>query len=141
MTLSYQFLRRSRLAYFICLVMVPWTATSIQAQAPLTGGGHDRVVQSQSNAVQTLASFQGYANTATAPIRFELRKPALVHLEVYNRRGQHVQTLTLGWFEAGMHEVGWDARAAQGGTVSNGAYFVRLRVSTPAQPRQGVRWR
>ena len=143
MTLSRQHLQRSRLAYLTCLVMFVWTATSVQAQGPLPGGGGDRATQTQSNEVPALALFQLHPGSSDSfnpsmQIRFVLHRAALVQLEVYNQFGQQVQTLMIGWLDAGVHEVRWNARAARRDQVSNSVYLVRLSVGPAVQTQQVV---
>jgi len=60
-------------------------------------------------------------------INYQLAKPGLVNLKVYNIAGQLVKTLASGQAGAGPHTVKWDGRDSQGNKVSSGIYIYRLQ--------------
>ncbi len=62
-------------------------------------------------------------------IPFELPENSRVRLEIYDLLGRHVAVLTDQGYEAGRHEITWNASNA-----SSGVYVVRMTVST----EQGV---
>jgi len=66
-------------------------------------------------------------NTATT-IRFNLRAPAPVTLQIFNLRGELVATLLDRTLIAGLHEQRWNGRDDLGLTVASGTYFYRLRL-------------
>ncbi len=61
-------------------------------------------------------------------INYQLAKPGLVNLKVYNIAGQLVKTLASGQVSAGLHTIKWDGRDNQGNKVSSGAYVYRLQA-------------
>jgi hypothetical protein len=64
-------------------------------------------------------------------LRFALRRPGNVHLEMYDVSGRIVATLVSGVRSEGEHAVRWDGRADGGTRVASGIYFARL--ATPDQ--------
>jgi plastocyanin len=59
-------------------------------------------------------------------IAFQLPKAGPVTLEVYDLLGRRVVSLAQGTLAAGVHEVNWDGRNAQGEGAAPGVYFYRL---------------
>lgn len=59
-------------------------------------------------------------------ISFELPRPGVASLAVYDLRGQLVKSLWDGALAAGHHEVEWDGRDEQGDAAASGVYMVRL---------------
>ncbi len=50
-------------------------------------------------------------------------------LEIYDLSGRRVRVLVAGPLAPGRHELTWDGRDTQGGTVSSGVYFAKLKVA------------
>ncbi|UCD94394.1 MAG: T9SS type A sorting domain-containing protein [Candidatus Zixiibacteriota bacterium] len=76
------------------------------------------------------ASFELYQNrpnpfNPATTIAFALPEKAWVRLDVFNLLGQRVATLADGEFEAGNHEVAWNAQDAP-----SGVYFYRISAAT-----------
>lgn len=71
---------------------------------------------------------QNYPNpfNPTTTIRFALPEAGPASLKIYNVRGQLVQTLANGSFEAGVHSFAWDGTNAVGEKVASGLYFYQL---------------
>ncbi len=61
-------------------------------------------------------------------LRFAMPRAAMVRCEVFDVRGRHVRTIAERAFEAGGHELGWDARDDGARRVQSGLYLVRLEV-------------
>ena len=61
---------------------------------------------------------------ASATIQYELAEKSPVLVEIYNVRGQHVETLIDAEQSAGHHRLKWDAQ-----TNSNGVYFIRMKTN------------
>jgi len=61
-------------------------------------------------------------------IRYQLTKPGLVSLKIYNVAGQCVRTVVSEFQAAGRHAVRWDGRDGQGARAPAGVYFYRLRA-------------
>ncbi len=121
-----------------------YNTTGEDPPAPLNGGGeddgnnspppdsdYDRVVHDYAAAgIAGVAQEQGqeaaignYPNpfNPETTIRFDVRAPQQVRLEVFNALGQRVQVLVDGWVEAGVHEARFEAH-----TLPSGTYFSRL---------------
>ena len=71
-------------------------------------------------------------------INYQLAKPGLVSLKVYNIAGQLVKTLASGQVGAGSHTVKWDGRDSQGNKVSSGIYIYRLQTENKETTRKLV---
>ena len=69
-----------------------------------------------------LGAYPNPFNPATT-IAFELERPGLTTLRVFNARGAEVATLVDGTMSEGSHRVSWDAA-----NLPSGAYFYRLTV-------------
>ncbi|MCK4303062.1 MAG: T9SS type A sorting domain-containing protein [Candidatus Eisenbacteria sp.] len=61
-------------------------------------------------------------------IRFQLKEPRPVALQVYDVDGHLVRTLLKGQFAGGNHAVGWTGIDNRGRPVPSGVYFYRLEV-------------
>lgn len=60
-------------------------------------------------------------------ISFEIKDPARQYkLEIFNIRGQRVNTLHKGTLESGKHSIIWNGKDASGNEVGSGVYFYRL---------------
>lgn len=83
-----------------------------------------------SGAVKTFELLDAYPNpfNMNTVIPFVLSQPAKVNLAVYNMSGQLVQTLAVGQYEAGRHQVAWNGLDAEQRVVPSGVYFYRLIV-------------
>jgi parallel beta-helix repeat protein len=68
-------------------------------------------------------------------INYQLAKPGLVSLKVYNIAGQLVRSLVCEVQSPGVHSVAWDGRDANGRPVSAGVYHYRLASGGQAQTR------
>jgi hypothetical protein len=74
--------------------------------------------------------WQNYPNpfNPTTSIQFSIPARSAVRLEVVDVLGRVVATLTDNEFDAGLHQLRWDAR------VSSGIYFARLSVAPVDRP-------
>ena len=71
-------------------------------------------------------------------IRFALKNPSKVNIEVYNILGQKVKTITEDELPAGVHSVQWDGKDASGHPVANGVYFYRMNTEKFYQIRKMI---
>ncbi len=73
---------------------------------------------------------QNYPNpfNPQTTIDFSLPRSALVTIDVYNLLGETIRTLVSQTMPPGRHAVIWDGRDDDGGEVSSGVYFYRLRA-------------
>jgi Laminin B (Domain IV)/FlgD Ig-like domain len=74
-------------------------------------------------------------------IAFELKRPSLVDVAVFDAGGRRVATLLDEWTRAGRHQVRWSGRSAQGSPVATGRYFVRVRSGGAAETLEVLRLR
>jgi len=73
---------------------------------------------------------QNYPNpfNPSTSIRFELKAPTHMVLNVYNLKGQLVRCLVDGWSPKGEASVQWDGRDGYGAMVASGVYLYRLEA-------------
>ena len=71
---------------------------------------------------------QNYPNpfNPTTTIAYELAEAGLVSMEIYNLKGQKVNTLLNDSMAAGTHRVVWNGTDKYGRAVSSGIYYCRL---------------
>lgn len=72
---------------------------------------------------------QNYPNpfNPVTTVRYEVPAPGgVVHIIVYNVKGQHVATLVSAHEAPGHHTVIWDGTNDKGSHVASGVYFVRM---------------
>jgi len=93
-------------------------ATGVLASGPVSGVGLD--VRPN--------PFAGRAS-----VSFSLDRPGHVSIDVFDPAGRRVATLLDGVQGAGSHSLEWNGRAASGGPVAAGVYFVRME--TPGDVR------
>lgn len=76
---------------------------------------------------------QNYPNpfNPNTTLRFELPRPALARLVVYDMLGREVAVLVDGYRLAGVHEVVWD-----GAATASGVYFYRMTAGEFGQTRK-----
>jgi hypothetical protein len=65
----------------------------------------------------------------TTTISFNLAKDTDVTLQVYNIKGQLVNTLINETYTAGEHSVVWNGKDKRGSTVSSGVYLYKLKTT------------
>jgi hypothetical protein len=59
-------------------------------------------------------------------IHYQIAKPGIVNLKIYNIAGQVVKVLASSVHQAGAYSVTWDGTDDQGNQASNGIYLYRL---------------
>jgi hypothetical protein len=65
--------------------------------------------------------------TRTTGISFELARPSVVRLELFDASGRRVRMLSDGAWGVGRHSVTWDGRDSHGSLAPTGLYFVRFQ--------------
>jgi hypothetical protein len=85
--------------------------------------------------VQDGCTLQAYPNpfNPSTKISFSLPQDAHTEIIIFNCRGQRVQTLLNGTYEAGSYSVDWTGRDAADKPVSSGVYFYQLKVNGHAE--------
>ena len=71
-------------------------------------------------------------------IYYDLHQPSHVKLEIYNVRGQLVNTLLNEYISTGAHSIIWNGSNAQGHPQSSGIYFYRLQTDTFSETKRMV---
>lgn len=61
-------------------------------------------------------------------LRFALRKPERVRVDIHDVAGRRLRTLVDGRLEAGAHRETWDGLDARGRRAAAGVYFIRLEA-------------
>ncbi|MDQ7065334.1 MAG: GDSL-type esterase/lipase family protein [candidate division KSB1 bacterium] len=95
---------------------------------------YSRVLQVTVSPPSTIALLPAYPNPFRpiggnrARIRLELPETMPVRVTVYDIRGRQVTRLAEGTRRAGLHEMSWDGRTANGQRLPNGQYFIRLEA-------------
>jgi hypothetical protein len=81
---------------------------------------------------------QNYPNpfNPSTVIPFALPRPGFVSLKVYNIIGQEVANLVAGNLPAGAFRAAWNGTDMNGGTVTSGVYFYRLKAGDYAETRK-----
>lgn len=62
-------------------------------------------------------------------IAFSLAEPGDVTLEIFNVKGQKVETLLREWKERGTYQVIWNGKDSRGRDAGSGIYFYRMTVN------------
>ena len=85
-------------------------------------------------AIKNAVLNQNYPNpfSEVTYIDYQIYDEAKVKLSVYNMVGQHVITLVNGRQQAGLYQVEWNAADLSGNRITNGIYFYRIEITTPA---------
>jgi hypothetical protein len=80
--------------------------------------------------IDNFSAAQVYPNpfNPSTSIRFAVKEPANVTLQIFNIRGELVRTLIDGEYNRGVHERRWHGRDNAGNQVASGLYFYRLRI-------------
>ncbi len=66
-------------------------------------------------------------------ISYQLARPSIVSLRIYNAAGQLVRNLEQGQKAPGLHGVAWDGKDDGGRRVASGVYLYRLETEGTAQ--------
>jgi hypothetical protein len=77
-------------------------------------------------------------NEEGSGFRFSLPHAGWARLDVFNVRGERVQTIFDGWRGEGEHVVAWRTAPSARSRVSRGVYFARLRVGQEETVRRFV---
>jgi PKD repeat protein len=106
--------------------------------ANVTSSACENSITKQSDLPQALELGQNYPNpfNPVTSITFTLPTPSEVHLEVYNISGQKVAVLAEGYYDAGLHQVQWDAADPKSGIAASGIYFYRLTTGELSASRK-----
>jgi hypothetical protein len=81
---------------------------------------------------------QNYPNpfNPTTNISFEIQRPGVVNLSVYNIKGQLVRTITNEHYNAGKHSVAWHGVDNNNNSVASGVYFYKIEANGQQEIRR-----
>lgn len=91
---------------------------------PVLGSATIKVATHSGAAVKAFASPNPF-NPETS-INYTLRSSGTVSVRIYSLQGRLVRTLEEGFASPGAHEVRWNGRDDNGGTVASGMYLVKV---------------
>ena len=75
-----------------------------------------------------ITNFPNPFNPSTV-IRYDLPESEIVHINIYNAKGQKVNTLVNEFKNAGHHSIMWNGLDANGKTVTSGIYYSVLKTT------------
>jgi hypothetical protein len=120
-----------------------YVATEEEARFRLIVGTESFVREEASRLIDLptrAALYQNYPNPSNPStiIRYDIAKPGLVSLRVYNVSGALVRVLEARRRDRGRYEVGWNGEDDRGERVASGIYFYRLTAPGYSKTRKIV---
>lgn len=93
-----------------------------------------------SESIKPVKLYSNYPNpfNPTTNIKFAIDQASNVTLDIYNQKGQKVNTLVNGMREKGNHNVVWNGKDANGNQVSSGIYYYQLRSNNQTVTKKMV---
>jgi hypothetical protein len=90
-------------------------------------------VEGGSEPVPILWGLSSYPNpfNSSITIRYSLREPSTVSIEIYDLLGRRIDNLPQGRQQAGNHQIIWQANS-----LSSGVYFYRIRGKNYSDARE-----
>ena len=64
----------------------------------------------------------------TTVISFQLNKPQITSVEIFNLKGQKVKQLVNGLLETGTHNLTWNGKDDYGKPAASGTYFYQIKT-------------
>ncbi len=89
-------------------------------------------------AFQLLQNYPNPFNPGTTFV-FDLAERSRAVLEVFSILGQRVAVVTEGEYDAGRHEIHWEAAGQHGGRLSSGTYLFRLTAESTGKKETSTR--
>jgi hypothetical protein len=86
---------------------------------------------------ELLGNYPNPFNPATS-IRFNLAKSGKLNLQIFNIKGQLVNTLANEYFEGGRHTLNWHGVDQNGSNVGSGIYFYRMETDNYSEIRRMI---
>jgi len=126
-----------------CYITGYFKDTATFGSYPLTSNGYEDIFVAKLGApvssdpeinpdAFSLSHYPNPINTSTI-IQYSLKQEAPVHLEIYNLKGQLVETLLEGNIQAGDHTIEWDCP-----NIPAGIYFLMMRTGNEESVRKMV---
>ena len=115
---------------FISNDIDPSTAVRLTDFEIVTVDAHILDVDILGELPESFTLYQNYPNpfNAQTAISFDMASGSMAVVSVYNVLGQMVTRLHEGYLEAGVHQLIWDGKNANGSNVTSGVYFYRLEA-------------
>jgi hypothetical protein len=84
----------------------------------------------RSNSPENFWIYPAYPNpfNSSTTIKFELKKPEIVKISIYDILGKKISDLVSGFFQNGTHTVSWDAKK-----FASGVYFCRFQAKSTSR--------
>lgn len=101
----------------------------------ISEGDHNDGEEEAVSAVRIKGNYPNPFNPTTN-INFALSEPQQVKLEIFNVKGQKVNTLVNKELSASEHSVTWNGDDQSGGQVPSGVYFYRLQTQSFSEMRK-----
>jgi hypothetical protein len=86
------------------------------------------------NANTIIISPNPFSNSTT--ILFTLSQPQNVSILIYDINGRLIKTLANALFEAGAHQLLWNAKDSKQGEVASGIYFLKMQAANHSETRE-----
>jgi len=99
----------------------------------------DTVANDDDNNIPLVTKLEGnYPNpfNPVTTIRFAVKEPGKILINIYNPKGQLVKTLVNDNLKAGNHSTTWNGTDEHGKSVSSGVYLYRMQASGVSQTRK-----
>ena len=93
--------------------------------------------QTAPDSYRLISNYPNPFNAGTT-ITFTVQQAAVTELEIYDSRGQRIQTLLEGNLGAGEYQLDWNALDDQGVEVQSGVYFARLKSGSNRESQKLV---
>ena len=92
---------------------------------------------------EKLTSFslkQNYPNpfNPATTIQFEISERGKTRVDIFNLKGQLVNTLINKHLDVGRHRIKWDGQTAGGSQAGSGLYFYRVAINDKQQTKQMI---
>ena len=100
---------------------------------------HIDTTSNQDETIPAVTRLEGnYPNpfNPSTTIRFAVKEPGQVTINIYNNKGQLVKTLVNESTKAGVHSVVWNGTDNSGKPVSSGIYLYRMQTAGLSQTRK-----
>ena len=93
--------------------------------------------------IQKLTSFslnQNYPNpfNPVTMIHFEINEPGETRVDIFNLKGQLVNTLINKHLNVGEHQIKWDGKTIDGSLLGSGLYIYRVSINDKQMSRQMI---
>ena len=71
-------------------------------------------------------------------IHFEINEPGETRVDIFNLKGQLVNTLINKHLNVGEHQIKWDGKTIDGSLLGSGLYIYRVSINDKQMSRQMI---